>query len=95
MLVHKLHKSAASQHPGVRQRRNRSFIPLLRMRVFSSQHCRLGSPVVAVGCLQCGNSVQLIGLLKYVHGSIWDSLGRMFNSPVCSVVTVEKGPSIV
>lgn len=33
---------------------------------------------------------QLIGLLKYVHGSIWDSLGRMFNSPLCSIVTVEK-----
>lgn len=33
---------------------------------------------------------QLIGLLKYVRGSIWGSLGRMFSSPVCSIVTVEK-----
>lgn len=33
---------------------------------------------------------QLIGLLKYVHVSIWDSLGRVFNSPVCSIVAVEK-----
>ena len=95
MLVRKLRKSVALQHPGVHKRRNRSFIPLLHMRVFSSQHCRLGSSVVAVGCLQCGDSVQLIGLLKYVHGSIWDSLGRMFNSAAFSVVTVEKGLSVV
>lgn len=33
---------------------------------------------------------QLIGLLKYARGSIWDSLGRMFNSPMCSIITVEK-----
>lgn len=33
---------------------------------------------------------QLIGLFKYAHGSIWDRLGRMFNSPMCSIVTVEK-----
>lgn len=58
----------------------------------ASQHPKEKSlePLLHMGVSSALAVWQLIGLLKYVHGSIWDGLGRMFNSPVCSIVTVEK-----
>lgn len=58
----------------------------------ASQHPKEKSlvPLLHMGVSSALAVWQLIGLLIYVPGSIWDSLGTMFNSPVCSIVAVEK-----